>query len=237
MTSMEFSDCKFLRKFPDISNIPNLEELIVDKCRNLMEVHHSIGFLDKLVSLTISRCSKLKSLPRIFKLRSLKFLVLEGCSRLQNFPEIGCIMESLRYINLRHTAVKELPSSIEYLTGLTDLNLEGCENLMNLPSTIHVLQDLKILILEDCEKLEEILELPPDIEVVNAAGCISLERFPEVSKRFDCNTCDMPGLVYVDLSRCHKLLENMENDVEKFLSVKVRISLSLSDIGINLFVP
>jgi Leucine-rich repeat (LRR) protein len=227
MTSMEFSDCKFLRKFPDMSNIPNLEKLTIENCTNLTEVHHSIGFLDNLVSLTISQCSKLESLPRIMKLRSLQYLDLEGCSTLQNFPEIECQMESLRCINLGHTALKELPSSIRYITRLTDLNLEGCKNLMSLPSTIHLLEDLKTLILADCKKLEEILELPPDIEVVNAAGCISLERFPEVLKRFDGNTCDLPGLVYVDLSRCHKLLENMENDVQKFFSVKVYLSLTL----------
>jgi Leucine-rich repeat (LRR) protein len=235
MRIMEFSVCKFLRKFPDISRIPYLKLLIIDGCTNLVVVHPSIGNLYSLIVLQITRCTKLSSLPGLFELSSLEYLDLEGCSRIQKFPEIGCIMECLTDINLRDNAVEELPSSIEYLTGLTDLNLEGCENLMNLPSTIHLLQHLKILILEDCKQLEEILELPPAIEVVNAAGCISLERFPEVSKRFDYNTCDLPGLVYVDLSRCHKLLENMENDVEKFLSVKVRISLS--DIGINLFVP
>jgi Leucine-rich repeat (LRR) protein len=82
MTSMEMSDCKFLRKFPDISNMPNLEELILNDCTNLKKVHPSIGFLFKLTSLRISGCSKLKSLPGISKLRSLQYLVLRGCSRL-----------------------------------------------------------------------------------------------------------------------------------------------------------
>ncbi|XP_059455777.1 disease resistance protein Roq1-like [Corylus avellana] len=301
---MEFSDCKFLTKIPDLSNSLDLQELIIDKCTNLVEVHHSVGFLDNLVSLTISRCSKLETLPRILKLRSLTALVLEGCSMLQNFPEIGCKMECLRSIDLRYTAVKELHPSIKYLVGLEDLNLEGCKNLMNLPSSIHLLQHLKNLslkdcsklsrfpfqppmnlsisndgdssiaslalqslnlgncilsksyffrslncfstleeldlsgcdfvsttcikrlvglrrlILVDCKKLEEILVLPPYIEEVNAGGCISLERFSEVSKRFEFNTCDLPRLVWADLSRCHKLLGNMENEVEKFLSIK-----------------
>jgi Leucine-rich repeat (LRR) protein len=151
----------------------------------------------------------------------IRSFVLDDRQRILKLPEIGCKMEWLRSIDLRHTAINELPSSIEYLIGLEDLNLEGCVNLMNLPSSIHLLQHLKNLILVDCQKLEEIPRLPPYIQEVNARGCISLERFSEVSKRFESNTYDLPGLVWVDLSRCHKLLENMKNDVEKFLSVKV----------------
>jgi hypothetical protein len=86
-------------------------------------------------------------------------------------------MQSLRCINFQRTGIKELTSSIGNLPRLTKLNLEACKNLMNLPSTIHVLQDLKILILEDCEKLEEILELPPDIEVVNASHWKDFQKY------------------------------------------------------------
>jgi hypothetical protein len=220
---MEMSDCKFLRIFPDISNLPNLRKLTLDNCINLVKIHPSVGALSKLKYLRISRCLKLERLPRI-KLRSLQCLDLKGCSRLKNFPEIECKMESLRNINFGNTALKVLPSSIGNLTGVINLNLEGCKNLTSLPSTRN-LKKLKALTLAGCKKLEEILELPPDIEVVNAAGCISLERFPEVSKRFDGNTCDLPGLVYVDLSRCHKLLENMENDVWKSFCLLRYLSL------------
>jgi hypothetical protein len=53
MTTMDFSYCKFLEKIPDVSRIPNLETLVLDGCKNLVEVHHSVGFLDKLVDLSL----------------------------------------------------------------------------------------------------------------------------------------------------------------------------------------
>ena len=46
---MNFSFCESLRKFPDVSRIPNLENLDLKGCTNLVEVHHSVGSHDKLV--------------------------------------------------------------------------------------------------------------------------------------------------------------------------------------------
>lgn len=150
---MKFSECKFITKIPDISRISNLEELCVSRCESLVEVHDSVGFLDKLTVLSFYKCSNLINLPRSLRLRSLKNLDLEHCSRLETFPEIECKMECLRRLQLSHTAIKELPSSIEYLTGLSELFLTSCENLTHLPSSIYQLQHLKTLSVIGCLRL------------------------------------------------------------------------------------
>ena len=118
---MDFYYCKFLEKIPDVSRIPNLESLKLVGCKNLVEVHSSVGFLNKLVDLSLDYCSNLRSFPRSLKLRSLKSLHFFGCSRLKNFPEIGCQMECLEDINLSETGIEELPSSIGYLVGVETL--------------------------------------------------------------------------------------------------------------------
>ncbi|KAB1211899.1 TMV resistance protein N [Morella rubra] len=51
MTIIDFSGSKFLTKIPDLSRSPNLKEVVLKSCTNLVEVHHSVGFLDKLVTL------------------------------------------------------------------------------------------------------------------------------------------------------------------------------------------
>ncbi|XP_042960398.1 TMV resistance protein N-like [Carya illinoinensis] len=319
LTIMKFSECKFLTKISNLSSCSNLQELDILGCENLVEVHDSVGFLDKLVRLRLYHCSNLKSFPRHLKLRSLQVLTLHGCSKLQKFPEIKCKMEYLCFISLLGSAIKELPSSIGYLTpALKELFLPGqCTKLMHLPSSIHQLQnltvlchsycvgcltgierlsldkytnlakeeislsiryqskpqhlhlitsrmikrsepessaellpmpvsnwylddfsfyctstlqeldlswcdivslpsgiesylELRILKLRHCEKLQEILLLPPNIQELYASECFSLERFLEVSTKFQFYTsCVLRELRWIDLSGCHQLVANI----------------------------
>ncbi|XP_042960416.1 TMV resistance protein N-like isoform X2 [Carya illinoinensis] len=328
-------------RIKDISG--QFKELDILGCEHLVEVHDSVGFLDKLVRLRLYHCSNLKIFPRHLKLRSLQVLTLHSCSKLQNFPEIECKMEYLCLISLLGSAIKELPSSIGYLTpALKELFMPGqCTKLMHLPSSIHQLQnltvvfqtdyvgcltgieclsieggmdlmrfpisvphwqhpksfsldkytnlakeeisltmryrtepkhfhvttsgmikrsepessaellpmpvynwylhdfsfyctstlqeldlsccdivslplgieiylELRILKLQHCEKLQEILLLPPNIQELYASECFSLERFPEVSTKFQFHTsCGLRDLRWIDLSGCHKLLANI----------------------------
>jgi hypothetical protein len=105
---MDFHDSDFLRKIPDVSRIPNLNELNLDYCTNLVEVHHSVGFHDKLVSLNLNGCFNLRSFPRSLKMRSLKYLNLCHCMSLKNFPEIDCQMECLEDITFCGAGIEEL---------------------------------------------------------------------------------------------------------------------------------
>ncbi|KAG7941827.1 hypothetical protein I3843_16G066400 [Carya illinoinensis] len=319
---MSFSDCKFLTTIPDISRIPNLEELYLRNCESLIEVHDSVGSHDHLTSLSFFGCSSLKSFPRSLRMRSLESLVLEDCSSLQSFPDIECEMECLRFIKFDQAPIKELPSSIGYLTGLQDIYIKGCKNLMHLPTNILELQNLRNLCVEnfseivklpkekrcstpcvmsteeceissneelllppplpaleylnlcdcvlsksdiftafnfsstletlelsrsdivilptsikrfvglrclmllDCKQLEQILELPPNIEEVFASGCISLETFPEVAKKFEFNTSTLPALHWIDLSACNKMLVNIRNHVTNPLLGQLEEALS-----------
>jgi Leucine-rich repeat (LRR) protein len=177
---MNFSFCESLRKFPDVSRIPNLQKLTLEGCTNLVEIHPSVGSHDKLVILRLEGCSNLTSFSRSLKMRSLKFLWLQGCLKLKNFPEIQCRMECLTKIDFTNTSIKELPSSIGYLVGIKTLNLSSCTKLTNLPNSIHKLQHLEILsiggviiskrnfrdtyhlFLIDCSKVAELFKIVED---------------------------------------------------------------------------
>ncbi|XP_041012426.1 TMV resistance protein N-like [Juglans microcarpa x Juglans regia] len=110
LTVMQFFVCKFLTKIPDLSSCSNLEKLDIVACENLVEVHASVGFLDKLDDLYLNGCPSLKSFPRHVKLRSLRYLTLLSCSKHQNFPpQIECKMELLSSIDLE---------ALQYKNGL-----------------------------------------------------------------------------------------------------------------------
>ncbi|KAG2668209.1 hypothetical protein I3760_15G149600 [Carya illinoinensis] len=327
LTTMTFSNCKFLKKILDLSSCSNLKELIFRYCTRLVEVHDSVGYLENLSSLDFYGCSKLRLLPRSLNLRFLCKLNLNYCSSLCYFPEIECKMESLISLVLGGIEIEELPLSIGNLVGLEELYLWDCKNLMRLPIACIGLQHLKwlgisgncpklvkkkwgdelsLLAIEstkmeaeislreeqlhelapptnssngstalqllnlqscfqsetnffpisslftmfksstslgcldisrteivslpmsikefvtlarlflcNCEKLEEILELPPNIREVSVSGCKSLERFSEVSKVLEFNGSHIRSLEIIDLSDCDKMHVNIWNDKVK----------------------
>ncbi|XP_042965012.1 disease resistance protein RUN1-like isoform X2 [Carya illinoinensis] len=149
LTDMDLRYCKFLTKISDLSSSPNLEKLNLGHCKNLVEVHHSVGFLDMLLRFSVSGCCKLRILPKRFKLRSLRFFDLGYCSSLEDFPEIECEMGFLHELNLFGTSIKELPSSIENLKGLKTLYLYGT-SIKELPSSIGNLPQLQQLYAAGC---------------------------------------------------------------------------------------
>ncbi|KAL6270250.1 hypothetical protein ACE6H2_027161 [Prunus campanulata] len=153
LKSMSLEGCKFLTETPNFSGFPNLEDLNLNYCTSLVEVHPSVGFLGKLICLSMRGCRKLAKLPGRVHLKSLESIDLSHCGSLKNFPEIVGKMESLGEMNLSRTAIEELPSSIRYLIRLYSLKLSNCKNFTNLPCSIYELQNLQFVYLRGCQKL------------------------------------------------------------------------------------
>ncbi|XP_031249162.1 TMV resistance protein N-like [Pistacia vera] len=152
------SDSLNLKKTPDFTWVPNLEELILEGCSRLCEIHPSLLVHKNLILLNLKDCTSLRTLPKSIHMESLQELVLSGCSKLKEFPEIVGSMRCLSQLLLNGTAVKELPLSIELLTGLVLLNLKDCKNLVSLPINMSGLKTLKTLNLSGCSKLENVPE-------------------------------------------------------------------------------
>ncbi|XP_042960405.1 disease resistance protein RUN1-like isoform X2 [Carya illinoinensis] len=306
-------------RIKDISG--QFKELDILGCENLVEVHDSVGFLDKLVRLHLYHCSNLKSFPRhlnaIKELPSsigyltpaLKELFLPGqCTKLMHLPSsihqlqnltvvfqtdcVGCLtgieclsieggMDLMRFpISVPHwqhpksfsldkytnLAKEEISLTMRYRTEpkhfhvttsgmikrskpessaelllmpvynwylddfsfyctstLQELDLSWCD-IVSLPLGIEIYLELRILKLRHCEKLQEILLLPPNIQELYASECFSLERFPEVSTKFQFHTsCGLRDLRWIDLSGCHKLLANIGSQVPNPLVVEEHI--------------
>ncbi|XP_037494956.1 LOW QUALITY PROTEIN: disease resistance protein RPS4 [Jatropha curcas] len=86
---IDLSYSESLIETPDFRGIPNLEELNLEGCKNLHEVHRSIGVLKRLVFLNLKNCGNLVSLPSsMCNLKSLKSLILRGCSKLKKLPNM-----------------------------------------------------------------------------------------------------------------------------------------------------
>ena len=139
--------CERLEKFPAIC-APNLESLNISFCKNLIEVHESVGDLHKLRYWSLQSCIKLEILPSRLQLRSLQTLDLNDCRRLEKLPDIHPEMKYLQYLHMSNSGIREWPSSLTHLTkGIFYLELSNDENLGNFlrsPNKLQLLEEIDI---------------------------------------------------------------------------------------------
>ncbi|KAM5569604.1 TMV resistance protein N [Rosa sericea] len=162
LTSINLRGCQYLIKVSDLSGSPNLQRLNLDECENLVEVHHSVGFLNKLNDLSLWKCRRLRTFLTEVSWKSMRKLRLPFCKRLESFINIVHKMESITYLTLRESGIKELQSWIGCCTSLEVLYLDGT-TIKQLPSTIENLTSLRILGLSE----SPLKELPSSI------GCLT----------------------------------------------------------------
>lgn len=197
LTFMNFSDCDSLTKLPDVSPTPNLTRILVNDCPNLVDIHDSVGHLDKLVTLSTQGCPKLKSFPRGLGSKSLEYLNLSKCSNIQSFPDVLAKVENMKNIDIGGTSIKKFPSSIENFNGLEELVLTSCPSFEDLPSNTNMFQN---------------------IEELNVEGCPQLPRL--LWKSLEDRTEWLPKLTNLTLKNCNLSDEDLELILRCFLQLK-----------------
>ncbi|XLT94444.1 hypothetical protein HN873_016106, partial [Arachis hypogaea] len=218
LTSLNFSSCESLSKIPDVSGIPNLEQLILEDCTSLVDIHESVGSLDKLVYLGVERCTELKNLPSVLKLPSLGCIVLNGCSQLEKFPELLGEMENLKFIEVEETAIQELPSCIINFSSLEVLVLKCCSNLKELPINIDML---------------------PNLQLLDISGCPQLQLFTKKLRRFSTQNCStMPaesdkGSPNLELLPSPPCLDPISPSIHSSYGFPLLENLELSDCNLS----
>jgi hypothetical protein len=86
---IDLSESKNLTKTPDLTGIPNLEELLLIGCPGLVEIHPSIALHKKLKRLFLRGSKSVKSFPEVIEMDSLVEFSLHGCSKLKKIPEFS----------------------------------------------------------------------------------------------------------------------------------------------------
>ena len=144
LIGVNFRGCELIKKLPKLW-APNLENLDLAYCKNLVEIDECFGSLEKLKRWDLSNCRKLQFLPSQLRLKSLYIFDLSGCSRLEKLPNFHQEMECLKTLSLSGSGIREVPSSIKHLTNLDTLTFHNCKNLLDLPDSIYELQQLREL--------------------------------------------------------------------------------------------
>nr|XP_028963605.1 TMV resistance protein N-like isoform X4 [Malus domestica] len=192
-----------LKKSPDFSQLPDLEELILEGCEWLSEIHPSIGHLKRLSLVNLKGCCMLISLPGDFyKSKSVETLCLNGCSKFTELHENLGEMISLRILEADLTGIRQVPPSTVRLKKLTRLSVRlGSKSLnhlsqrsrlknlarlsrmnmqvqplglpLHLPHSLHGLHSLRELDLSFCELADN--EMPEDLGSLNSLQKLDLQ--------------------------------------------------------------
>ncbi|XP_010494627.1 PREDICTED: disease resistance protein RPS4-like [Camelina sativa] len=243
LKTLILSGCSNLEEFSFISE--NLEELYLDGT-SIKGLPSTIGKLRRLIILILKDCKKLSSLPdSIGDLKAIQELILSGCSSLACFPEIKQNLKHLKTLLLDGTAIKEMPDILHRLSvnpGQTSSwsHCDMCEwprgfyglsslrrlclsknEFIKLPSSIRDLFHLKWLDLKYCKKLVSVPMLPPNLQWLDAHGCISLEKIENPLALMLAETEHLHSTFI--FSNCTKLDQNAENIIASYAQWKIQV--------------
>ena len=166
---INLNNCESITELPEFCT-PSLKELYISHCKNLVKVHESVGFLDKLQKWTLKDCEKLQKLPNYLRLISLKYINLNNCESITELPELCTPRLKQLYLSHCKNLVK-IHESVGFLDKLERWNLEGCRKLQILPNCLKLIS-LKYICLNKCESLAELPELyTPSLKKLYLSHC------------------------------------------------------------------
>ncbi|XP_039010014.1 disease resistance protein TAO1-like [Hibiscus syriacus] len=194
LRSIDLSDCKRLRKIPNLSGAINLQTLCCNGCENLVELS-SLNQLTSLQRLDLSHCKSLRKIPNLSGAVNLQSLC---CHRCENLIELPCVnqLTSLQSLDLSHCkSLRKIPN-LSGVINLQSLCCYRCENLIELPCLNHLVF-LESLELSHCKSLRKISNLSGAINLQSIffCGCENLVELPclnhlESLKRLDLSCCN-----------------------------------------------
>ncbi|KAK2419789.1 disease resistance protein RUN1 [Trifolium repens] len=165
--------CTELRSFPPLK-LPSLIDMDISCCKSLQNFPEILDKMENLGLVFICGTS-IQEIPVSFQnLTGLYIINLEICGKLMFPSSIICNMPSVEYVYLLDSNLSLcLPMVIKWFTNMTQLNLSGSDFRI-LPECLKEFTSLHSLTLDDCHSLEDICALPPNLGILSALKCKSL---------------------------------------------------------------
>ncbi|XP_028092757.1 probable disease resistance protein At5g66900 isoform X2 [Camellia sinensis] len=131
--------------------LPNLVEIVIDCCNDLVEFPAWLCNISSLKRLDITNCHELIALPEAFgKLENLEVLRLHACTKLLELPESIGRLQKFRFLDLSDCiSISKLTERMGELSSLRKLNVRGGRGLSELPSSVKNLKQLEDLICDE----------------------------------------------------------------------------------------
>ncbi|XP_010536165.1 PREDICTED: TMV resistance protein N-like isoform X2 [Tarenaya hassleriana] len=221
---LNLNGCIRLEGLPsELYQLKSLETLILSGCLKLKKLDDALGGMEGLTTLLADHTAIKKVPSSIIRLKRLKSLSLCGCKRSWNngyahfgrspLPVSLISLNSLKVLRLSYCSLSDElmnPYDIRSFPCLEELDLRG-NDFQNLKTDFARFQNLLILRLDNCSKLQSIYSLPTSLKYLHAADCVSLERTPDLSG------CSFLQALY--LTNCVNLVE--ATGLDKLKTIRV----------------
>lgn len=155
LKKLSFVMCKVDQAFKNCSiqisyALPNLLEISIDFCNDLVALPIGLCETVKLEKLSITNCHGLSSLPEeLGNLIHLKTLRLRSCIHLEELPESIARLRELVDLDISHClGLTKLPDKIGNLQKLEKLNMWSCPIMNKPPASLRNLKNLKKVVCE-----------------------------------------------------------------------------------------
>ncbi|XP_042959077.1 disease resistance protein RPV1-like isoform X22 [Carya illinoinensis] len=198
LKELDLSSCVNLIEIPDLSGAPNLEIIKFVYCRSLCKVHPSIKVLKQLQESRMSH-TRIKQLWKgLVVLPNLKELDLNSCENLIEIPDLSGA-PNLEKINFSYcrSLCKQLWKGLVVLPNLKELNLNFCENLIEIPY-LSGAPNLEKIEFSDCRSLcKQLWKGLDNLKELDLNSCENLIEISDLS--------EAPNLEIIDFSYCRNL--------------------------------
>ncbi|KAB2617911.1 disease resistance protein [Pyrus ussuriensis x Pyrus communis] len=152
LQKISFFMCDIGQGFGQILDaLPNLVELNMDYCHDLVQFPDNLCDLVHLKKLSITNCHKLSALPAdVGKLVNLEVLRLRSCAELLKLPGSIRNLKVLKFLDISDCfSIKELPEDIGAMCSVEKINVSQCSRLKELPASVMDLEQLNEVICDE----------------------------------------------------------------------------------------
>ncbi|KAL7584408.1 hypothetical protein Lser_V15G46313 [Lactuca serriola] len=146
----------FKNRMVNTPNIwPELDELEIDYCQDLVEFPGALCNSVHLKKISITNCNEMCGFNEEFgNLMTLESLFLRSCTKLKQLPESIWRSEKLSVLNISDClSLSGLPEKIGKLAGLRRIYMKGCTGVHELPKSVEELPRVRVVCDEELASL------------------------------------------------------------------------------------
>ncbi|KAI5356044.1 hypothetical protein L3X38_008939 [Prunus dulcis] len=233
LSLVNLQGCRMLKDLPlNFYKSKSIETLLLNGCWRFEKLAEGLGDMVSLTTLKADETAIRQIPSSILKLKKLKVLSLcnvKGSPSTNLLPPSLQSLSSLKELALAYWSLTDdaFPKDLGSLISLENLDLAG-NDFCSLPSLSRLsqLQDLSLIW---CSNLRAIPDLPTNLKVLRADGCIALEKMPDFSEmsnirelylRNSGKLTEIPGLykslnsmTRIHMEKCTKLTADFRKNI------------------------